>query len=630
MKSLVVWIAAGIVGSAIIVALIVVFSGPRVGTISVSGDSRYVDGYAYDLTVSVEPLIDGKAALWERADDGEWTKVPDKFRVEHGTATLTVTPTANIAGYRVEMGRKTSEPVSMTKTPLTLTASGPTGYYPGLPVSVDVTTDPPVSDHADLWRSVGGVWTADPVPVPIAHGAARVTVYPGGDGQYKFSIGDVTTDVVAMTPDTSIPAAFAFRGGGWGHGVGMSQYGAAAMALHGYTASQILTHYYTGSRVEMLPVTGSEDPQGDATVRVQVFGSGDDSKTDTTLRVRSAAELDTGAWTLTFFTASSKPILDGGAPRVLTGTKDQDIAISASGSTVTATANGVSASGGIAVLTWAGTTYQDPGSTETSFVGIVGPDGASASNGTYRHGELIIGTAGGKRLNIVNLLKVNTEYLWGIAEVPSSWPTAALEAQAIAARNYAMANRAYKASCDCQLYDDTRSQNFTGWTKESQGDTGQWGARWVAAVNATASDDRHSGMMLTYGAGGAGNLVTAYYFSSSGGQTENSENVWSATVSYLRSVPDPWAALPQIVNPNADWTATIDQVTLAATFGLPDVVRVEIVSRTGPGTDAGVTALRATSSTGATSTLTGMEKIRTKLGLKSAWVKGIAALAVEG
>ena len=200
----------------------------------------------------------------------------------------------------------------------------------------------------------------------------------------------------------------------------------------------------------------------------------------------------------------------------------------------------------------------------------------------------------------------------------------------IAARNYAVANRAYKASCDCQMYDDTRSQNFTGWTKESQGDTGQWGARWVAAVNATTSDDRHSGLMLTYGSGGAGNLVTAYYFSSSGGQTENSENVWSATVSYLRSVPDPWSALPEIVNPNADWTATIDQATIAGLFGLPDVVTIEIVSRTGPGTDAGVTGLVATSSTGATSTLTGMEKVRTKLGLKSAWVKGIAALAVEG
>ena len=630
MKSLVVWIAAGIVGSAIVVALIVVFSGPRVESIEVAGDARYVLGYTYDLTVAVVPLIDGKAVLWERADDGEWTKAPDKFRVEDGVAKVTVTPSADVSGYRVEMGRKTSEPVSMTKTPLTLTASGPTTYYPGLPVSVAITTDPPISDHADLWRSVGGAWTADPVPVPVADGAANVTVYPGGDGEYRFSIGDVTTDVVAMTADASIPKAFAFHGGGWGHGVGMSQYGAAAMARYGFTESQILTHFYTGSRVEMLPVTGTEDPQGDATVRVQVFGSGDDSKTATTLRVQSAAALDTGAWTLTFFTASSTPILDGGAPRALTGLKDQDIAISASGSTVTATASGVTASGGIAVLTWAGTTYQDPGSAETPFVGIIGPDGSSASNGTYRHGELIIGTAGGKRLNIVNLLKVNTEYLWGIAEVPSSWPSAALEAQAIAARNYAMANRGYKASCDCQLYDDTRSQNFTGWNKESQGDTGQWGARWVAAVNATSSEDRRSGLMLTHGSGGAGQLVTAYYFSSSGGQTENSENVWSATISYLKSVPDPWSALPQVVNPNADWTATIDQATLAATFGLPDVVRLDILARTGPSNDAGVTVLQATSSTGATSTLNGMEKVRTKLGLKSAWVKGIAALTVEG
>ncbi len=136
--------------------------------------------------------------------------------------------------------------------------------------------------------------------------------------------------------------------------------------------------------------------------------------------------------------------------------------------------------------------------------------------------------------------------------------------------------------------------------------------------------------MLTYGSGGAGHLVTAYYFSSSGGQTENSEDVWSAALSYTRSVPDPWSLDPTIVNPNANWDKTIDQATVAAVFGLPDVVRIEIVSRTGPSALAGVTGLRATSSTGATSIISGMERVRTKLGLKSAWVRGIVAQAVEG
>ena len=630
MASLFKRLAATVVSSAIVVAVVVIVTWDPIESLTVSADSRYVEGYSYDLAVAVVPPINGEARLWESVNGGEWTKTDTVIPVEDGEGAVTVEPSGALVEYRVQMRRHTSEPVAMHDTPLTVTAAGPATYYPGLPVTVALATDPPVDDGAELSRLVEGAWVADRVPVPVVEGRADVTVYPGDDGQYRFRIGGVESDVVAMTPDASIPAFFSFRGAGWGHGVGMSQYGAAAMARHGYTEAQILTHYYVGTRVEMLPVTGSEDPEGDATVRVQVFGSGNDSKTDTRLWVESPGEAATGSWTLSFFTASSKPLPDGGVPRTLTGTREQDIAIHASGSTITATANGVSASGSIVVLTWEGTTYQDPASEETPFVRILGADGESASNGTYRHGKLIIGTAGGTRLNIVNLLKLNTEYLYGIAEVPSSWGTEALQAQAIAARNYAVAHRSYRSSCDCQLYDDTRSQNFTGWNKESQGETGEWGARWVAAVDATSTPDRKQGMMLTYGSGGVGHLVTAFYFSSSGGQTENSEDVWSAALSYTRSVADPWSADPEIVNPNATWEKTIDQATVASIFGLPDVVRIDVVARTGPSEFAGVTSLRAVSSSGATSTINGMEKVRTTLGLKSAWVRGIVALAVEG
>ena len=630
MASLVKRLIATVVGAAIVVAIVVIATWDPIETITATADARYVDGYSYDVSVVVVPPIDGEARLWESIDGGEWTETATRIPVAAGAGVATVEPHGALVEYRVKMRRHTSEPVAMHDTPLSFTASGPEAYYPGLPVTVVLATDPPVDDGAELSRLVDGAWETDRVPVPVVDGKANVTIYPGDDGQYQFSIGSVESEIIAMTPDASIPAFFNFRGSGWGHGVGMSQYGAASMARHGFNETQILTHYYLGSRVEMLPVTGSEDAEGDATVRVQVLGSGDDSRTDTTLRIEALGEAATGAWTLTFYTASSKPILDGGSPRALSGIRGQDIAVSVSGSTVTATANGVSASGGVAVLTWVGTTYMEPASTETAFVTILGADGATASNGTYRHGQLVIGTAGGKRLNIVNVLKLNSEYLYGIAEVPSSWGTEALQAQAIAARNYAVANRAYKSSCDCQLYDDTRSQNFTGWTKESQGDTGEWGARWVAAVDATSSADRKQGMMLTYGSGGVGRLVTAFYFSSSGGQTENSENVWSAALSYTRSVADPWSSDPEILNINATWEKSIDQATVASVFGLPDVVRIEIVSRTGPNTTAGVTELRATSSSGATSSITGMERVRTKLGLKSAWVRGIVPQAVEG
>src|SRR5262249_26023521 len=55
-------------------------------------------------------------------------------------------------------------------------------------------------------------------------------------------------------------ATITIRGAGFGHGVGMSQYGAMGFAMHGFTAPQILAHYYTGTQL------GTTDPQ--RTVRV--------------------------------------------------------------------------------------------------------------------------------------------------------------------------------------------------------------------------------------------------------------------------------------------------------------------------------------------------------------------------
>ncbi len=518
MKALAWRLLVGALASALLIVAVLVVFAERIDSIALSGDARYVEGYAYDLDIAVVPPVDGDVDVWSRSDGGDWVKLEERARVTDGSGTVRVTPTGALAEYRVSMHRVTSEAVAMRDTPLTMTATGPATYVEGRPAIVTIRTDPPVSDHAEAWFDAGGAWEDAGWAVPVVDGEATVPLYPTADGSYQFRIGQTSTDEVALAEDDSVPDAFVFQGSGWGHGVGMSQYGAASMARHGFTETQILTHYYAGTRVQMLPVTGSEDADGDATVRVQVFGSGNDSRKDTILRVVPSEKGGDGAWTLTFYTASSSPITDGGKPRRLTGTVGDDIAIHASGTTISATLDGVKKSGSIAVLTWSGTTYKDPESPDTPIVTIVNDEGHSVSNGTYRHGKLVIGTAGGRRLNVVNVLKLNSEYLYGIAEVPSSWETEALQAQAIAARNYAVANRGYSSSCDCQLYDDTRSQNFTGWNKESQGATGQWGARWVAAVDATTSDDGRKGMMLTYGSGGLGNLVTAFYFSSSGGE----------------------------------------------------------------------------------------------------------------
>jgi len=45
---------------------------------------------------------------------------------------------------------------------------------------------------------------------------------------------------------------FIFNGGGWGHGVGLCQIGAAVMAAKGFKAEEILAHYFTGAELKKL------------------------------------------------------------------------------------------------------------------------------------------------------------------------------------------------------------------------------------------------------------------------------------------------------------------------------------------------------------------------------------------
>jgi SpoIID/LytB domain protein len=118
------------------------------------------------------------------------------------------------------------------------------------------------------------------------------------------------------------------------------------------------------------------------------------------------------------------------------------------------------------------------------------------------------------------VLKVPLErYVRGVvaAEMPSSWPTAALEAQAIASRTYALTSDAGGSRFD--VYSDTRSQVY-----ESPPTPAAETASTNAAIAATA------GQIVEY----AGKPAITYYFASSGGMTEDNEN------SFLGSTPEPW------------------------------------------------------------------------------------------
>lgn len=131
-----------------------------------------------------------------------------------------------------------------------------------------------------------------------------------------------------------------------------------------------------------------------------------------------------------------------------------------------------------------------------------GPNGVR--DGLFR-GALEFRPSGG-RLLVINALDLDS-YLRGVvaAESPSSWPQNALRAQAVAARTYALTTNAGGSEGFSQ-WPDTRSQVYNGVSSETPSTD--------AAVAAT------SRQVVTY----LGKPVVTYFFSTSGGKTENVEN----------------------------------------------------------------------------------------------------------
>lgn len=384
-----------------------------------------------------------------------------------------------------------------------------------------------------------------------------------------------------------IPASISFSGKGYGHGVGMSQIGARGLALAGDTATAIINYYYPGS--EVLPLTD-----------------------DQILRVNIGHQLTSASLKSETPGASLQLISgDGSVPQFISilaandsvrlSISDQQVAISTTQVGITTKLTPVDQ----LTIRWSGTRY------------LAGSDSVlslthSKKTARYRYGQIQIKVIRdaklGNRLAIVNQVRLHDEYLWGISEVPSSWPAAALEAQAIASRSYAMSKvgKVLK-SCDCELYSTISDQNFAGFAKEAEP---RWGLIWKAAVSRTSVTET-TGLTVTR------NLlpIRTYFGSSTGGMTETSKNAWGTDVGYTFSVPDPWSLDPKL-NPNFyKWKRDITQAVLASAFGLPDVVSVKVLTLNETGS---VKVIEAKSSTGKKVKLSG-ETFRSRSKLPSTW-----------
>jgi stage II sporulation protein D len=361
-----------------------------------------------------------------------------------------------------------------------------------------------------------------------------------------------------------IPPKFDFIGNGYGHGVGMSQIGARSRALSGESASAILNYYYKD--VQVAPFVDTH------TIRVNIAHL-----------VKSIA----------FTTHTPGARIDVFEGDIGNSVEFMPVASYATKKRATFTIASLPKERAL-TLRWVG---ENPIITMTQ---------GSVST-KYKYGYITIKALKGA-LVVTNTLALRDEYLWGISEVPSSWPAAALEAQVIASRSYALSKLSIiRPSCDCQVFSHISDQNFVGYSKESEP---RFGHFWKDAVTRTIIDTSTSLVVLSNG-----KPAQTYFFSSSGGATQTTLDAWGAATAFTQSVPDTASAEVKLNPRFASWKASSTQELVAKAFLLPNVVSLEILSRNQAGA---VTYIAATSSEGVTKKIRG-DTFRSRAKLPSPW-----------
>lgn len=459
--------------------------------------------------------------------------------------------------------------------------------------------------------------------------------------------------------DTADADDVVFRGHGWGHGIGMSQYGAMAQATEGRGYRQILGHYYTDATVR--DITGLVSPwllRGDS-LWVNLLGGDVNGVPGATFTPRGGSvrvcqnpppglSLERGARNpyvrILEMTLKRRGVFEG-TPNILFDRATEDAVETVQRN------NGLVVDGVVGPDT-INELWPSDGTGDRCFFDVTMPAGDPFSVNAVGSNRCrlsvmaargscvaaIKGLTATKRVELAEksydgrpqhfadgnirvrpvrgsvhvVLQTDPEtYMRGIAEVPAAWPTQMLKAQAVAARSYAMGQAAAqgpavrfsaerRAQCHCHLYSTVASQVYSGWNREQEYD-----GAWADAARSTA------GEVMSHPDAG---LVTAFYSSSSGGRTENVEEVWGGSaVAYLRSVDDRWARDPDI-NPYANWTAVISASKVAAALDFGTMTRIVVESRN----TSGSADMVRFEGDGVTKRLSGYE-LRSVLGLRSAY-----------
>ena len=357
-------------------------------------------------------------------------------------------------------------------------------------------------------------------------------------------------------------AGTTISGRGFGHGRGMSQYGAQGAAIAGKSVRQILDFYYPGTTTGKA--TGS--------IRVRISADTTDGVRVGTVNHLRVRDLTAGkVYTLPKASTRNQWSID---PYGDHGTKVSSFDAKTRKWTLWKTFTGMTQFEGAAVT------------------GLILPSGAVRR---YR-GALRSIDVSGAHLDTVNVVSLDY-YLRGVVprEALSSWRPAALQAQAVAARTYSVFHRSAAARKAYDLCDTTSCQVYGGYDSEK--------ASTNTAVAATA------GQIRLY----KGKPIIAEFSSSNGGATAVGD------VPYQVLKADGWDAYPNNGNPNVTWTVTRTAAEVQAVFDVGSIRSLRVLKRTGVGPSGGrALTVEAVGSKGRR-VLTA-DQVRIRLHLRSAWI----------
>ena len=450
--------------------------------------------------------------------------------------------------------------------------------------------------------------------------------------------------VPAIAADAHHTPGFDFQGAGWGHGVGMGQWGARgqAMADPAKPGEDIAAHYFPGSEPASL---------GELSLPNDLL-----TTLDKPLWVNLASQV-----TLLEFTAvggrldlclagdGEGPCPKPQHPRSGERWEFRRIARGQCGFFHGGQLQGT-AGGCRAAISWpdAQGVRLRHGEDRTKLC-----LSRASEECEYRHGELKMRDDPVETGFHVVLAVGLEDYLRGVAELPDDWAEAGVnQAQAVTARSYAAfkfflwetearpanpnedpgISNARKDRCWCHLYDSWRDINYIGWTKEARSTAGPW----LEGVETTR--DR----VLTYFGDGwqnvtQGGIVQTFFSASSGGITRSNvygfRTVRDGTTSarewpYLRPVADPWDLDPAVGNPHASWEERVSAADVARWLGWDDVTEAVLVTRASVSAPTRVLFRGVRSGQSVSVTISG-DGLRTGLGLKSSNITAIDGVAPD-